>query len=237
MIGSGGAGRAAACRRALVVYARVPVEGQVKTRLGPRFGGRLALRLHEAMLGDTLDRMREASAGLATLWLSWGGRAPVPGALEDVTRGLSFEVQTEGSLGDRMQRTIRARLEEGFGQVVLLGSDAPHLPAERIPEAFAALEGADVVVGPSEDGGYYLIGARADHPRLFEQVPWGTSDVLAITRRRIVELGLRHVDLPAWYDVDNPADVLRLSRDARALEALPRTRAVLASLPMDDQPG
>ncbi len=220
-------------RRALVVYARIPVEGEVKTRLGPRFGDRLALRLHEAMLGDTLDRMLSCCEGLATVWVSWGGAAAPAGALGDLTRGLPREVQRDGSLGDRMRSTIAARLAEGFAQVVLIGADTPHLPVSFVHRAFAALDGTDVVLGPSEDGGYYLIGALGDHPRLFEGVPWGGRDVMAVTRQRLIEGRLRHVELPVWYDIDTPEDALRLGRDAGAIDQLPRTRAVLAGLPQE----
>jgi rSAM/selenodomain-associated transferase 1 len=218
-------------RRALVVYARAPVEGEVKTRMGPRFGDRLALRLHEAMLGDTLDRMRSCCEGLATLWVSWGGDAPPSGALADLTRGLPREIQREGPLGGRMRATIAARVAEGCAQVILIGADTPHLPVPFVHRAFEALDEADVVLGPSEDGGYYLIGARGDHPRLFEDVPWGGRDVMAVTRRRLIEEQLRHVELPMWYDIDTPEDALRLGRDSAAMETLPRTRAVLAGLP------
>ena len=222
--------------RALVIYARPPVAGAVKTRLQPRFSAEEALVLYEAMLADLLERANRAAAGEATLFVSWSSACEPQGELIDLLKGCEIEYQVGDDLGERMAATLQARLREGFKQAVLIGSDAPHFPLDYIHQAFEALTAVDVVLGPCTDGGYYLIGCRRLHPRLFQRMPWGTDQVLSITRRRIKDGGILHHELPSWYDVDSPADVLRLWKDLQHMKAkgstdLPRrTFRALASL-------
>ncbi len=222
--------------RALVIYARPPVAGAVKTRLQPHFSAEEALVLYEAMLADLLERAKRAAAGEATLFVSWSSSYEPQGEMIGLLKGCEIEYQVGDDLGERMAATLQARLRGGFKQAVLIGSDAPHFPLDYIHQAFEALLAVDIVLGPCPDGGYYLIGCRRLHPRLFQRMPWGTDQVLSITRRRIKDGGVLHHELPSWYDVDSPADVLRLWTDLQHMKAkgsadLPRrTFRALASL-------
>ena len=144
-------------------------------------------------------------------------------------------VRQEGSdLGERLYRALHDAAAAGAGAVAALGSDHPTLPLETVHRAFETIEsGADVVLGPAEDGGYYLIALRAGAvtPRLFAEIAWSTDQVLAATLDRCRELGLTVELLPAASDVDTPEDLRRLA--ARMAEddfGCPRTRALLGSL-------
>jgi glycosyltransferase A (GT-A) superfamily protein (DUF2064 family) len=109
-------------------------------------------------------------------------------------------------------------LRDGCDAAILIDSDTPTLPTERLERAVAVMKegGCDLVLGPSEDGGYYLIGLRRLHPELFEGMPWSTPTVLEETLRRARALGLSAFTLPAWYDVDTAADLARLQADLAA---------------------
>lgn len=150
--------------------------------------------------------------------------------------------QVGKGLGDRLFTALSAASEAHSGGVAAVGSDHPTLPLERVRAAFAALGRADVVLGPADDGGYYLIALRPEavRRRLFADVPWSTDGVLAATEARCRELGLRVEHLPEGRDVDEPADLERLAAllangevgpDGGAGEAVdcPRTRALLAT--------
>jgi glycosyltransferase A (GT-A) superfamily protein (DUF2064 family) len=132
-----------------------------------------------------------------------------------------------------MRRTIRHLLRRGHVGVVLVGGDSPTVPASRLVEACKALlAGADLVLGPAHDGGYYLVGLSRDRPALFRDVAWGTASVLRTTLRRARRARLRIRLLRPWYDVDRSADLARLGRALRGRggRRAPRTSALLAAL-------
>ena len=127
-----------------------------------------------------------------------------------------------------MSNAFSAFRQDGWEKTVVLGGDSPLLPREFVEEAFEALDRHDVVLGPADDGGYYLIGlggpgrrrnAASRYDRLFESIPWGTGRVLQQTRAAIRASGLSCYELPPWHDVDRPADLDRLAREIRALRA------------------
>src|SRR2546430_1702524 len=135
-------------------------------------------------------------------------------------------------LGERLAAAIADELAEGPGPVLVIGADAPHVPAAPLAEAAAALAGrADVVLGPAADGGYYLIGIRGPAPDLFAGIAWSTAGVLAATRAQAEAAGLAVHLLPPGFDVDEVADLVRLrALLARGEVRLPRTTEVLAVL-------
>jgi len=142
-------------------------------------------------------------------------------------------MQSGAGLGDALESAFREGLANGFTAVAVLGADTPTLPVLVIREAFAALtNGADVALGPAEDGGYYLLAARGVHPSLFYDMPWSTSGVASETLRRCRALGLRTHMLPAWYDIDDAASLASLRWDLRRLPMStgPQTRAALEAL-------
>jgi uncharacterized protein len=201
-------------QRALLLFARRPVAGKVKTRLFPRYTPEEALELHLALLADSLDLLNDAAnASSAASFLYWSE----PGAegAEDSLRvgAASRAVQRGADLGERLARAFQERFAAGSRQVVILGSDSPHLPGERILRAFKSLEEAEVVIGPARDGGYYLIGATRLHPELFRGIPWGTAQVYRETIRRARKERISVASLPAWDDVDLPESVAALWKE------------------------
>jgi len=220
---------------AIVLYARAPSRGAVKTRLIPLLGAAGAEALHRALLTDSLRLLRSAArASGAIPYLSFSEpwrvsrRGPDAG-LARAAAGIARLPQTSGALGRRMRTTLRELLRRGHDRVIILGSDAPTLPPERITRALQYLNaGSEVVLGPARDGGYYLIGARRIIPGMFTGIPWGTSRVLERTRRVLRSRGVAHRLLPPWYDIDRPADLRRARRH------LATTRARGARRPPSD---
>jgi rSAM/selenodomain-associated transferase 1 len=209
----------------LVVLARHPEPGRVKTRLAARLGAEAAARLYRAFLLD-LERTIGRDPRWELLWAYEPREAPFSASLGSAAPAVP---QEEGSLGARMAGAMAAAFARDARRVVLIGSDVPHLDPEAVADAFARLRGgADLVLGPAEDGGYYLIGASGVPP-VFDGVRWGGSDVLRETLRRAAALGLRAELVAGTYDVDEEADVRRLLADP-ALVRLPATRRALAPL-------
>jgi len=206
----------------LVVMAKYPARGRVKTRLAATIGSARACALYRAFVLDLADRL--AQLPYDVVWAYWPPRAPfgrlLPGARSRPQRG--------ADLGARMANAIVAALRGG-GPALVIGADAPHVSAASLARAAAALRGgADLVLGPAEDGGYYLIGVRAPVPALFRGIAWGTRTVLAVTRARARRLGLRTRLLPPTFDVDEAMDLRRLRVSiARGRVHLPRTAALL----------
>ena len=147
---------------------------------------------------------------------------------------LALMPQGPGDLGMRMRRVAEAALTRAE-RVVLIGSDLPTLPPAVVADGFRALRTARVVLGPSLDGGYYLLGFRGRPPAIFTRMPWGSERVLGRTLGRLRAERVRHALLRCWYDVDTPDDLALLVRHLRVLATLgespcPRTRRLLASL-------
>lgn len=198
---------------AIVLYARVPRPGRVKTRLTPPLTRLEACRLHVACLMDCARLVRSAvrRAG-ATAWVAFSEawEPPAGAGLASALRGFRRQPQRGGDLGARMRRTSRDLFLAGYAGVVLVGSDSPDLPVARLVEACRALRrGADLVLGPARDGGYYLVGLRRDRPILFRGIPWGTTGVLSTTLRRARRSRLSVRLLRPWDDIDRPEDLLR----------------------------
>jgi uncharacterized protein len=197
--------------RSLLLFSKLPVAGAVKTRLIPRYSPEEALQLHRALLSDSLDLLNRAAAfASAAAYLYLSGPGDLDEELSKRLGSASSEVQHGTDLGERLARAFQERLAAGSRQVVILGSDSPHLPAEWILRAFQSLEKQELVVGPARDGGYYLIGASRLHPELFRAIPWGTAQVFRETVRRARRQGISLASLPAWDDVDLPESVAAL---------------------------
>jgi uncharacterized protein len=210
-------------RRTLVIFARTPELSRVKTRLQPRLSAREALRLHEALVEDTVTLA--LNCRVARVTVAFSGEAPAGLVSESVT----VDRQVGGDLGERLTEATRKAFASGADHVVVIGTDSPDLPPARLDEAFEELDGADVVLGPAADGGYYLIGLSGPHVGVFEAVDWGSERVLEQTRQRVLALGLRSRELEPWFDVDRPEDLERLAleiaRRRRRLEVIPESTA------------
>ena len=212
--------------RRLLLFTKPAREGRVKTRLIGDLTAAQAAALHAAFLADLLERLEGGDFELRLAWALDEGEAVPEGAVPGVRQ--------EGSgLGERLYRALSTAAAEA-GAVAALGSDHPTLPVALVERAFERVEsGADVVLGPAEDGGYYLIALRAGAvaPRLFAEIAWSTDQVLPATLVRCRELGLAVELLPRAADVDTPDDLRRLAARMAADDlGCPRTRALLASL-------
>jgi uncharacterized protein len=211
--------------RRLLLFTKPAREGRVKTRLIGDLTAAEAAELHAAFLEDLLARLRQGDFELRLAW------ALDPG--EEVPAGPVPGVRQQGSdLGERLYRALSEAAGEAAA-VSALGSDHPTLPLELVHRAFEKVEaGADVVLGPAEDGGYYLIALRAGavSRRLFEEIDWSTPRVLPATLDRCRELGLAVELLPTATDVDTPEDLRRLAASMSAGDlGCPRTRELLAA--------
>jgi len=193
----------------VLVFTRTPVPGKVKTRLVPVLGARGAARVHRAMLRRTLVTAAEAGCGSVELWCSPSVEHRY---LAHIARtfGVALALQSGADLGVRMHRALCSACAHGAG-ALLVGSDCPSLEVGDLQEAADALEqGADAVLGPAHDGGYYLIGVRRSDVRLFSGIRWGASGVLDATRERLRTLGWGWRELAVRHDVDRPEDLANL---------------------------
>ena len=203
----------------LSIFAKAPVPGHVKTRLRPVLDEEQAARLAAAFVRDTL--LKAAQLGPPVTVYYAGDRALlVPLAPPNVR----WAEQAGGDLGARMACVPAPCL--------ILGADSPHLPLSLLSAALAAVPAYDVVLGPADDGGYFLIGLRAPQPALFEGIAWSTEAVLAQTLAKAAALTLSVSLTPPWYDLDTPDDLHRLVRDLAAVppgseDDCPATRAAL----------
>ena len=208
--------RTPAAARRVLLFGKVPRPGETKTRLAPALGARGAARLYRAFLDDTVRLARASGAAEVELWLA--GPEEEAGGLARRHPDLRLRRQRGDGLGDRLRHAFDTAFREGVGAAAALGTDHPTLPPGRLEDAFRALEGADAALGPTPDGGYYLLALRREAwPRaeeLFLEVPWSTPEVAAATRSRArrAEIELRTLD--GWYDVDEPGELDRLRRDA-----------------------
>lgn len=207
------------------VFVRPPRPGEVKTRLARRVGPERAAALAAAFLADVWAVVSS---------LPWA-RPVLVGTESDVAAyGLGpveLWLQGDGDLGARMERTLLAALTNEPA-VLLIGADLPALPAAHLEAARAALTRHEVVLGPADDGGFWLIGARRFSPGALAGLTWSTASTRAQTETALICHGLDVGFAPAWFDVDDPEDLDRLEAlVARAPEAAPRTAALLRRTP------
>ena len=200
--------------KALVVMAKRPFPGQTKTRLVPPFSLEEAAVLYESFLKDTLELARAAANVIPFVAYAPADRETAA-YFRLLAPDFEFVAQTGPALGERLEGVLTRLLDKGFDQVVAMNSDSPTLPPAHLHEAFSRLDDpdTDVVLGPCEDGGYYLIGWKRPHPRLVREVQMSTDQVLADTLAIAADEGL-HVSLIApWHDIDDLADLRRIESD------------------------
>lgn len=191
----------------ILVMAKAPVPGEVKTRLIPALGPEGAAALHGRLLEDIVRRLTAARVAPLELWCAPDAAAAVFGRLAAMY-GCSLHAQKGRDLGERMRRAAADALTRAR-VVVLAGCDCPDLDAGYVEQALDALVSHDAVLGPAEDGGYVLLGLRRAAPELFAGLPWGTERVAAITRERMRGLGWRWAERPVLWDLDRPEDLAR----------------------------
>jgi rSAM/selenodomain-associated transferase 1 len=193
----------------LIIFAKEPRPGRVKTRLSPPLSPEAAAQLYHSFLQDILEEMaRVPEVRLAAAFTPLGGRGFFANLAPP---GTDLFPQEGADLGERMARAFARGFGEGFGPVLLRGSDVPDLPAAVVSEARAVLAAgqAQVAVGPCPDGGYYLVGLGEPQPRLFQGPAWSSPTVLTDTLRLARQSGLKVHLLPPWPDIDTYVDLLR----------------------------
>lgn len=198
--------------RALIVMVKKPVTGGAKTRLIPYFSAEMAAELYGCFIRDVTELTRALPS--VTLFMAYW-----PPSAETYFRrlapGFGLILQQGATLGERLDNAMTRCLEMGSSQVVALASDSPNLPPAYLSQAFAGLDenGVDLVLGPCDDGGYYLIGWKRRIPSLVRDVKMSTPYVLSDTLAMAASEELKVWLLPSWYDVDTPDDLARLAAD------------------------
>jgi rSAM/selenodomain-associated transferase 1 len=200
---------------ALIIFAKAPIPGQVKTRLCPPLTPDEAASLHGSVVLDMLERSRNASA-----LDRFVACAPSPDhvffKILEERHGVRLIAQTGDDLGDRMARAFADVFALGYRQVLVIGTDLPTLPGSVFGEAVTVLAAHDVVLGPALDGGYYLIGLRKPSPGLFAGIPWSTDRVLPLTQQKAAALGLSIALLPVRRDIDTVDDLMAVIEETGA---------------------
>ena len=216
--------------RVLAIMAKGPRLGQVKTRLAPAYPADAIIALYRAFVEDTIDLGRSLDVSIVAV-------CPAADAAM-IAEWLPTDVAVLPQRGVGLAAGLVCAFEElcttEGRRVVAFNADSPHVGHAVLASAFEALITHDVVIGPSEDGGYYLVGATRSYPLLFDPAVMGKGSACEALLARTVRLGLTAARVPARYDVDVPADLLRLERElAEDPRRAPRTAAVLARWPIE----
>lgn len=201
----------------LAVFARAPELGKVKTRLTPPLTADQALALHTALVADTLDHLARIDRPGLERALLLSQPLLDPQDLH-VPEGWATAIQSQGDLGERLAGLFYTSFRRGVNRVIVLGSDSPTLPLEVIHEALDELARKKVVIGPAEDGGYYLLGCSEWIPEIFQNIDWGTAEVLEQTTRAIRDRNIAHRLLIPWYDIDRSDDLEKLRQEIAYLK-------------------
>ena len=195
--------------RCLVMFVRFPGQGQVKSRLAKDLGEEEATNLYRCFVEDLLERFSKEAYRLRIAFYPAEKEREMREMLGDE---FSYIPQTGEDLGERMKLSFLRCFSEGARSVVLIGSDIPDLPARIVDEAFLALDRNEAVIGPSVDGGYYLLGFKQDtfNGDVFMGLPWGAETVFQETMKILHMAGALVHLLPVWWDIDKPEDIAAL---------------------------
>tara|TARA_B100000315_G_scaffold252973_1_gene290841 strand:+ start:8957 stop:9655 length:699 start_codon:yes stop_codon:yes gene_type:complete len=201
---------------ALVLFAKAPIAGEVKTRLQPEITPENSARLQESLIKDSISLMSEINNVEKIIYFLPGEKKYI---FEKFTDGLPFHLNCQNGvdLGEKMENAFQDLFNKGFFRVVIIGVDSPTLPKEYINKAFIDLNNADLVIGPSIDGGYYLIGFKEKVLPVFSSVEWGSNKVLLQTEELITKQNLKLSLLPVHYDIDTIEDLRYLKTHLKLL--------------------
>lgn len=194
----------------IMVFVKAPVPGKVKTRLCPPLSSTQAATLYTAFVKDTLAAVQGAANSHAEVFYDPAAEFPNLRWTQAASPPLFFPQQGD-DLGTRLEQAFQSAFSRGAPKAVAIGSDTPHITPVVIERAFSSLERADLVLGPTADGGYYLIGLKEPCSFLFQEISWSTVDVLRQTLERARQRGLKIATLPTLFDVDTISDLRKLA--------------------------
>lgn len=194
-------------KETLLVFTRFPEPGKTKTRLIPGLGAKGAARQQEIMTGwMLLQAKRWAHSTDRSIHVLVTG-APLRRFAQWLGKDLTFIQQADGDLGNRMHQAFTHAFNEGAEKVLVVGVDCPELSSDVLDQATRALDDCDVALYPADDGGYVMLGLKEPRPELFQNIEWGTDQVLRQTRERLKDAGVSVVEGPVKHDVDEPEDL------------------------------
>ena len=217
---------------ALVIFAKAPIPGQVKTRLTPALTEDEAATLHGSFVLDTLERTKAAVGKFKLPVDRFLACAPSSShvffRIMEARHGVTLLDQQGDELGTRMQHAFDHLFRQGYKRICLVGTDVPSLPLTHYRDAVESLTRHDVVIGPAIDGGYYLLGLTRLHPDLFVNIPWSTDGVMSLTQQKAVAAGLTICLLPPWSDVDTIDNLEALIHESAADKIRPKQERVFS---------
>lgn len=207
-------------RNCVIVFAKNPIPNHVKTRLIPRLSAEQATALYRAFLTDWCETLSKLST--IELIIAYTPEGSQPDLQAIIGDAVTYIPQIGDGLGQRLTSATYWASENGYEKIIITGSDSPTVPLAYISQAVEALDTCDVVVGPSVDGGYYLIGFSNQNltdvvPTIYEGIAWSTKNVLQQTVEHIHRINAKLNLLPVWYDVDTPEDLDFLQAHLSAL--------------------
>lgn len=186
----------------MIIFVKNPIEGEVKTRLASSLGDEKALEVYQQLLKITAGVAEDVNAEKLVSYSKYVEES------DDFDETIfDKSVQKKGDLGEKMKHAFRDGFDEGFNRIVLIGSDCPEITQSLIDEAFIELSEADSVIGPSDDGGYYLIGLSRFIPEIFDDVEWSTSSVFSSTIKALDDLEATYHVLKKLNDIDTESDL------------------------------
>ncbi len=195
-------------QNALLMFTKSPIIGKVKTRLQPELSPKESLQIYKAMVEDNVEKHNNLQ--FCDLKIFYYPSDSEKEMKDWLGNDIDFYPQKGKDLGERMHNAITKILSQNYKKVLLIGSDIPTVNKSSIVRGFAKLETFDVVLGPCEDGGYYLIGMKEAHAKLFQEIPWSTSEVLHLTKQKAQKESLDLIQLELKSDIDTFEDLSRL---------------------------
>lgn len=199
--------------KTLIIFAKEPVKNKAKTRLSAHLSGPQRLRLYKAFLKDTLDMVKDIQCDQKII--AYDADTKDPRYLRGIAPSFAFYRQEGKDLGRKMHNAFKFAARNRASKIVIIGSDSPTLPAGYIEKAFQKLDRNDIIVGPSRDGGYYLIGLKKPCQGLFRGIKWSSDEVLEETLKSAKGLKKKMALLNKWYDIDKSEDLDYLKRDLK----------------------
>jgi hypothetical protein len=217
-------------KRAIIIMAKVPQAGKVKTRLQPLLTPKQSAEFANCLLQDTINKVNQTKNKLIIAYSPSEQRN-----FFDGFHNLVLTAQNGSDLGERMFNAFQFAFSQNLDSVVMIGTDSPTFPPEFINKAFDFLINSDAVLGKTEDGGFYLIGLKKLDRRIFEAVEWSSPTTFQQTKNNLEKLDFSLSELPVWYDVDEPKDLKRLREDEHLQQFAPKTAKWLETNKKDGQ--